>query len=184
MTFNFQPFTISRMTRPTSNESAPYYFGYINLIQTDDIVSALKSQLEDTNSFLGGITEEQSLHSYDPGKWTIRQVVNHVNDTERVFSHRAFWFARGFGDALPSFDQDVAVAASSANDMTWAALKDEYANIRLATISFFENLAPEAWSRSGIASDNPVTVNALAYIIAGHVAHHRNVISERYLSNM
>ncbi len=169
------------MTRPTANESADYYFRYIDLIQTDDIVPTLKLQIEDTKSFLEGISDEQSLHSYGPDKWTIRQVVNHVNDTERVFIHRAFWFARGFRDALPSFDQDVAVAASAANDMTWAALKDEHANVRLATISFFENLSPEAWSRSGIASDNPVTVNALAYIIAGHLAHHRNVINERYL---
>ena len=169
------------MTRPQQSEAAPYYSRYIDLIQTDDIITELKSQLEDTRSFLASISDEQSLQSYAPDKWTIRQVVNHVNDTERVFLHRAFWFARGFGDALPSFDQDVCAAAASANKMSWSALKDEFRNVRLATLSFFENLSPDSWARSGIASDNPVTVNALAYIIAGHVAHHRNVIHERYL---
>jgi len=169
------------MTRPQENEAASYYSGYINLIQTDDIVPTLKSQLEETKSFLAGISDEQSLKSYAPDKWTIRQVVNHVNDGERVFAHRALWFARGFDDALPSFDQDICVAGASANEMSWAGLKDEFNNVRLATISFFENLSPEAWARTGIASDNLFTVNALAYIIAGHVAHHRNVLEERYL---
>lgn len=169
------------MTRPQANDAAPYYSGYINLVQTDDIIPALGSQLEDTKSFLAGISDEQSLHRYAPEKWSIRQVVNHINDTERVFMYRAFWFARGFADAMPSFDQDVAVAASAANEMTWTGLKDEFTNIRLATLSFFSNLSTDAWSRTGIASDNPFTVNALAYIIAGHVAHHRKVITERYL---
>ena len=170
------------MTRPQPNEAASYYSRYIDLIQTDEIIPTLKSQLEETKAFLAGISEEQSLQSYAPDKWTLRQVVNHMNDTERVFIHRAFWFARGFGDALPSFDQDICVAASSANDMSWDGLKDEFNHVRLATISFFENLSPEAWSRTGIASDNSVSVNALAYIIAGHLAHHRNVIEERYLA--
>jgi len=173
--------TISLMTRPQTTEAAEYYFRYIDLVPSDDIVGALKTQLTETNSFLAGVSDEKSLQSYAPDKWSIRQVVNHVNDGERVFLHRAFWFARGFDDALPSFDQDICVNAASANEMSWSGLKDEFANVRLSTLSFFENLAPEAWSRNGVASGYPVTVNALAYIIAGHVAHHRNVISERYL---
>jgi len=169
------------MSRPQPNEAAIYYFPYIDLVQSDDIVQKLKSQLDETKSFLANISDEQSLQSYAPDKWTIKQVLNHVNDCERVFLHRAFWFARGFQDALPSFDQDMCVTAAGANDMSWDNLKDEFTNVRLATISFFENLRPEGWSRTGIASDNPFTVNALAYIIAGHAAHHRNVIEERYL---
>ena len=169
------------MSRPQPNEAATYYSRYIDLVESDDIVQTLKSQLDETKSFLAGISDEQSLQSYAHDKWTIRQVLNHVNDTERVFMNRAFWFARGFKDALPSFDQDICVTAAAANDMLWGNLKDEFTNVRLATISFFENLQPEAWSRTGIASDNPFTVNALAYIVAGHTAHHRNVIEERYL---
>jgi uncharacterized damage-inducible protein DinB len=169
------------MTRPQENEAAVYYSRYISLVQSEDILPALKSQLEETKLFLANISDEKSLQSYAPGKWTIRQVMNHVNDTERVFMHRALWFARGFKDALPSFEQNTSVAAATANQMSWTGLKDEFAHVRLDTISFFENLPPEAWSRTGIASDNPFTVNALAYIIAGHVTHHRNVIAERYL---
>src|ERR1051326_961333 len=105
----------------------------------------------------------------------------HVNDGERLFLSRAFWFARGFNDALPSFEQDVAVAHAHANDTSWAKLVEEFKTVRAATISFFDTLPAEAWSRSGVASDNPVTVRALAYIMAGHLTHHVNVLSERYL---
>jgi len=169
------------MSHPQPNEAAPYYSRYIDLIPGDDILERLKTQLQDTNTFLAAISDEQSLQSYAPGKWTIRQIVNHVNDGERVFLGRALWFARGFQDALPSFDQEICVAAAEANKMSWVALREEFDNVRKSTISFFENLSPEAWMRTGVASDFSFTVNALAYIIAGHVAHHKNVIAERYL---
>jgi uncharacterized damage-inducible protein DinB len=169
------------MTRPKTNEAADYYFKYIDLITSDDVVGSFKEQLADTVEFLNGISEEQSLHSYAPGKWTIREVLNHVNDGERLFLGRAFWFARGFEDALPSFDQDVAVRYAQSNDTSWSQLVDEFKTVRAATISFFDTLPKDAWLRSGVASDNPVTVRALAYIIAGHVAHHTNVLREKYL---
>lgn len=168
------------MTRPQSTEAASYYFAYIDLVTSDEIVPAIKSQLDETLAFLQGISEEQSLQSYAPGKWTIREVLNHVNDGERAFLGRAFWFARGFQDALPSFDQEVAVQEARANDTPWSELVDEFRNVRLSSISFFNNLPDEAWSRTGTASDNPFTVRALAYIIAGHVTHHTNVLRERY----
>jgi len=169
------------MTRPKADEAASYYSRYIDLVSEDDILNKLKSQLEETKSFLENISDEKSLESYEPGKWTIRQVVNHVNDAERVFTSRAFWFARGFPDALPSFDQDVCVEGAEANDVPWVNLKEEFSNVRRATISFFENLPSQAWSRTGVASGYPFSVNALAYIIAGHVTHHQNVIVDRYL---
>jgi uncharacterized damage-inducible protein DinB len=169
------------MTRPQTTEAASYYFRYIDLITSNDIVPAMENQMGEMLEFLKGISEEQSLHSYEPGKWTIREVLNHVNDGERAFTGRAFWFARGFTDALPSFDQDVAVQYAHANNTSWADLVEEFKNVRLASISFFKTLPEEAWERVGIASDNPVSVRALAYIIAGHVAHHMNVLRERYL---
>jgi hypothetical protein len=98
-----------------------------------------------------------------------------------MFLHRALWFARGFKDPLPSFDQEIAVAGANANEIPWAQHVEEFRTIRLGTLSFFQNLPGEAWSRTGIASDNPFTVNALAYIIAGHAAHHTNVLKDRYL---
>ena len=169
------------MTRPQTTEAADYYFKYIDLVTSDDIVPAMENQMGEMLQFLSGISEEQSLHSYAPGKWTIREVLNHVNDGERAFSGRAFWFARGFNDALPSFDQDVAVQMAQANNTSWADLVEEFKNLRLGTISLFKSLPAEAWDRSGVASDNPVSVRAIAYIIAGHVAHHIGVLQEKYL---
>ena len=169
------------MTRPQTSEAAPYYFKYIDLITSENIVPAIESQMGETLEFFQGISEEKSRYSYEPGKWTIREVLNHVNDGERVFLYRAFWFARGFPDSLPSFDQDVAVQSAAANNTSWAELVEEFKNVRLATISFFKTLPEEAWSRTGVASDYQFTVRSLAYIIAGHVAHHRNVLTERYL---
>jgi hypothetical protein len=169
------------MTRPTSTEAASYYFKYIDLVTTDDIVPAFETQMGEMLQFLSGISEEQSLHAYAPGKWTIREVLNHVNDGERVFSARAFWFARGYTDALPSFEQDVAVQMAQANNTSWADLVEEFKYVRLGTISFFKSLPDEAWERTGVASDNLVSVRALAYIMAGHVAHHIGVLREKYL---
>ena len=170
------------MTRPQTNEAASYYFKYIDLMTTDDIVPAIESQMDETLQFLEGISEEKSLSTYAPGKWTIREVLNHVNDGERLFLGRAFWFARGFQDALPSFEQDAAVQFAQGNQIPWAQLVDEFRTVRLSTISFFRNMPADAWTRTGVASDSPVSVNALAYIIAGHVAHHTNVLKEKYLS--
>ena len=169
-----------KMTRPQNNEAASYYFPYIDLVTSDEIVPAIKSQLGEMLELLQGISEEQSLQAYAPGKWTIRELLNHVNDGERVFLGRAFWFARGFQDPLPSFEQDLSVQAAQANQTPWAELVEEFRTVRLSTISFFSNLPAEAWSRTGVASDNPFTVRALAYIIAGHVAHHMKVLQEKY----
>jgi hypothetical protein len=104
-----------------------------------------------------------------------------MNDCERVFVFRAFWFARGFSDPLPSYDQEVCVAAARANQVSWASHIEEFRELRLASLSFFRNLPAEAWERTGIASDNSFTVRALAYILAGHVTHHTAVIRDRYL---
>jgi len=169
------------MTFPQTNEAAIYYFPYIDLARTDDVVSLMKDQLAEWVQFLESISEEQSLHRYEPGKWSIRELWNHVNDGERIFLSRALWFARGFAEPLPSFDQEIAVAGANADGMPWAELVEEFKTVRLATLSFFRLLPAEAWSRTGVASDNPFTVNALAYIIAGHAAHHVNVLKERYL---
>jgi uncharacterized damage-inducible protein DinB len=170
------------MTRPQPDEAASYYSQYIDLVTSDEIVPAIKEQFGETVRFLEGISEEQSARSYAPGKWTIREVLNHVNDGERLFLSRAFWFARGFQDAMPSFDQDIAARFANANERSWASLVEEFKTVRASTISFFEHMPDEAWSRSGVASDNPVTVRAIAYIIAGHVTHHVNVLKNKYLS--
>lgn len=169
------------MTRPQTTEAADYYFRYIDLITSDDIVTALRNQTSEMLQLLSGISEEQSLYSYAPGKWTIREVLNHVNDGERIFAGRALWFARGFTDPLPSFEQDIAVQNAEANNTSWADLVEEFRNVRISTLSLLKTLPPEAWDRTGVASDNPASVRAIAYIIAGHVAHHIGVLREKYL---
>jgi uncharacterized damage-inducible protein DinB len=169
------------MTRPQTTEAADYYFRYIDLVTSDDIVHALRKQTHEMLQLLSGISEEQSLYSYAPGKWTIREVLNHVNDGERIFAGRALWFARGFTDPLPSFEQDIAVQNAQANNTSWSELVEEFRNVRISTLSLFKTLPAEAWDRTGVASDNPVSVRAIAYIIAGHVAHHIGVLQEKYL---
>jgi hypothetical protein len=167
--------------RPETNEATPYYFGYINQVAGDDILGALETQLDQSLRFLSTISEEKSLHRYAPEKWTIRQVWGHINDCERLFVMRAFWFARGFDSPLPSFEQEIAVRAAGSDDYSWASHREEFRLVRLATLAFFQKLPAEAWMRSGVASGNPFTVRALAYIGAGHVAHHTRLIKERYL---
>lgn len=167
--------------RPQAGEAAPYYFTYINQVAGEDFPVLLERQLEESLAFLGGISEEKSLHRYEPGKWSIRELLNHVTDTERAFAFRALWFARGFESPLPSYDQNIAAAGAEADRIPWAAHVEEFRRVRLATASLFESLPPAAWERRGIASDNPFTVRALAYIIAGHVTHHLGIVRERYL---
>jgi DinB family protein len=167
--------------RPSPNEAAPYYFKYIDRVTDRNILPALETQLQETMPFLGGISEEKSLHRYATDKWSIRELWNHVNDAERVFVYRALWFARGFETPLPSFEQEMAVRTGKADDFPWAGHVEEFRQIRRATIAFFRNLPEEAWMRSGVASEMPFTVRALAYLVAGHAAHHMAVLREKYL---
>ena len=170
------------MVRPDPTEVAEYYFTYINQVpETDDIAQFLEVHGRETVAFLRGIPEGKTLHRYAPGKWSIRDVVAHLSDCERLFTYRAMWFARGFDSPLPSFDQDVAWAAANADNRSWKSLVDEFEAVRGATVPLFRDLSPEVWSRKGIASGNPFSVRALAYVAAGHVAHHVRILNERYL---
>jgi len=166
---------------PERNEAAPYYFKYIDRVGDDDVVEVLEKQLDETLPFLRGISEERSLYRYAPEKWSVRQVLSHVSDAERLFTFRAFWFARGFESALPSFDQKVSADFAGADAIPWARHVDDFRAVRLATHTFFAGLPGEAWSRRGIASENPFSVRALAYIAAGHLIHHLEGLRERYL---
>jgi hypothetical protein len=166
---------------PQRTEAAPYYFTYIDRITNPDVLSVLEAQLDPALKFLHTISEEKSLSRYAPGKWTIRQAMGHINDTERMFVFRAMWFARGFEAPLPSFEQEIAVAGAQSDAVSWARHIQEFGEIRRATLSFFRNLPSEAWSRTGTASGNPFTVRALAYIAAGHLDHHLAILRERYM---
>ncbi len=166
--------------RPEGTEVASHYFTYIDQVDGSDPLAVLSRQLDEFVPWLSQISEERSLHRYAPGKWSIRQVLNHITDTERAFVFRALWFARGFDAPLPGYDQEIAAAGAEADAFPWSAHVEEFRSVRLSTVAFFANLPPTAWSRTGIASGNPFTVRALAYIIPGHVAHHVRILRERY----
>jgi len=166
---------------PDRTEAAEYYFTYIDQVAGGDICGILEAQLAETFALMNGISEEDSLRRYAPEKWSIRQVVSHINDTERVFVFRALWFARGFDSPLPSFDEKIAVSAASADERSWSSHVEEFRAVRGATLAFFQNLPAEAWTLRGVASGNSFTVRALAYIVAGHATHHNNIVRTRYL---
>ena len=167
--------------RPAIGDAAPYYFTYIDQVEGDDCLGTMIAQLDDAIGFFGGISEERSLYRYAPDKWSIRQVLSHVNDTERLFTMRALWFARGFDTPLPTFDQNIAAVGAEADRLPWATLVEEFGHVRHASIDFFRNLQPEAWSRRGVASGNPFTVLALGFMVPGHLTHHIRLLREYYL---
>ena len=166
--------------RPENSEAAPYYFTYIDKVSGDNPLPVMEEQVPEVLKFFAGITEKTSLHRYAPDKWSIREVLNHVTDTERAFAFRALWFARGFESPLPGYDQNVGAKGAEADRISWLDHVEEFRLVRLSTICLFKNLPLEAWSRHGIADGKPFTVRALAFIIAGHVAHHLAILRERY----
>jgi hypothetical protein len=167
--------------RPERHETADYYRKYIDLVPNGDIRSILESQAAETVAFLEAIPQTLAGHRYAAGKWSIAEALCHINDTERLFTMRAFWFARGFESPLPSYEPDPAVKMARPEERPWSAHVREFEAIRASTVAFFENLPPDAWVRSGVASDCPFSVRSLAYIAAGHVIHHTQVLRERYL---
>lgn len=169
--------------QPASDEYAPYYKTYVDAVNTDDIVAFLEQQKETELDFLRNIKWEKWELAYAPDKWTLAEVVIHMIDAERIFAYRALRIARGDKTPLPGFDQDPYVPNSAAASRTPASIADEFAAVREATIHLFKNFTDEMWDRRGIASEKEVSVLALAFIIAGHTAHHLNIIRERYLNN-
>jgi hypothetical protein len=168
--------------RPQPTEFANVYAAYINQITGVNPGIIIETQLADALQFLSTISEEKSLRRYAPQKWSVREVLNHVTDTERAFAFRALWFARGFSEPLPGYDQNIGAAGAAADRISWADHMDDFRSVRLATISLYKNLSPDAWLRTGIASGNPFTVRALGFIIPGHVAHHLALLRDRYLT--
>src|SRR5690242_6414403 len=136
--------------RPDRSEAAEYYFRYTDRVPDTDVVGYLRSQQDEALRLLRAIPDEKAGHRYAAGKWTLREVVGHLNDTERLFGARAFWFARGFDTPLPSFDQNVAMSTGGFNARTWRNLIDEFAAVRDASIAFFASLPESAWNRRGI----------------------------------
>jgi hypothetical protein len=173
--------TKSAATRPDHTEYAPYYERYVSLVPEGDIASILEQQLEETLSLLASISETKAMHRYAAGKWSIKELVGHIIDGERIFAYRALRFARNDSNPLPGFEQDDYIRNAEFDSRTLADLVEEFNHLRRANIYLFKSLSSEAWHRRGIASENEVSVRALAYIMAGHITHHLEVLRSRYL---
>jgi hypothetical protein len=174
--------TTPAIAAPDPSEYAPYYGKYITLVGGLDVVAALEDQPRETLALLSTLSEEHGDYRYAPGKWTIKEMLGHVIDAERVFSYRALRFARNDGTPLASFEQDDYVRSGNFGDCRLADLIEEFVCVRRATVWLFRQLSLEAWMRRGVASGNPVSVRAVAYIIAGHELHHRTVLREKYIA--
>jgi hypothetical protein len=165
--------------RPAETEYAPYYAGYVNQVSESDILTTLHDQLLECCAHWRGIDPAATTIVHPPYQWTLRQVLGHICDGERVFGYRALRFSRGDETELPGFDEKLFVQNTDFNRYPWLDLVAEFEALRQANYLLFKNLAPEAWPRSGIASDNSVSVRALAYILVGHVRHHATIIEAR-----
>jgi hypothetical protein len=172
---------MARMTtRPEPDEYAPYYGKYISLVQGNDIVAILEAQRLQSIQLFAARSERDGNFRYAPRKWTVKEVLGHVNDAERIFAYRALRIARGDKTPLAGFDQEPYVSVAAFTERPLADLAEEFAHVRSATLALFRHLKEEAWIRRGTASDNEVSVRALAFIIAGHELHHRCILDEHY----
>ena len=169
------------MRRPETTEYAEYYQGYVSAVPETDVISVLGSQTDELRNELQGLPEERGTFAYADGKWTIKELLGHLIDAERVFAYRLHRFSHGDTTPLSNFDQDIYVTNGRAHTRTFADLLEELEMQRRSNISLVTSLRDEDWDRVGIASDNPVSVRALAFIMAGHVRHHLDILKERYL---
>lgn len=170
--------------RPAPSEYAEYYQRYVDRVPDGDIVALLATQADDTVALLRDLTDEQALRAYAPGKWTIKQVIGHLCDAERVFSYRAMRIARGDVTPLPSFDENVYAVEGAFDARPLPSLLAEFTAVRRATVALLAGLPHESWARAGMASGWPVTTRACAWITAGHELHHRAILAERYLGQV
>jgi uncharacterized damage-inducible protein DinB len=170
------------VARPQPGEYAPYYDRYISLVQGGDILNTLDQQRRETMLLLCGRDEGDGDIRYAPGKWSVKELLGHVCDTERVFAYRAMRISRADATPMESFEQDDYVRNGPFANLALADLIEDFISVRRATLSLFRNLDEAAWGRRGIASKNEVSVRALAYMIAGHELHHRGILEEKYFA--
>ena len=170
--------------RPAPTEYVTYYATYVNLALEGDVLDRLRRQVDETAALVGGLGERGGDYRYAEGKWSIKEVIGHISDVERIFAYRALSFARGEEQALPGFDENAYARVSNAAGRTLGDLVAELRTVRAATLSLFTGFGAEDLLRRGTANQNPYTVRALAYIIAGHERHHTGIVRERYLPGL
>lgn len=167
------------IARPSPDEFAPYYARYIDLVP-DDVLRALRENAQETRRLLTPVTDPKADHRYAPGKWSVKEVIGHLTDAERIFGYRALRFARRDATPLPGFEENDFVETGGFGSRPLPNLLDEFRAVRAASIAFFENLDEAAWNQVGTANGVRMSVRALAFAIAGHELHHRKILVERY----
>jgi len=171
------------MARPTEGEYGAFYQGYIDQVSGEDVISVLEESLLPLEAFLKSLENTDISHTYAPGKWTIGQLLQHVIDTERIFAYRALCIGRGEKQPLPGFDENTYADEAPATKRKIKGITKEILTLRKASIMLFRSLKKEkAISRTGTASEKTISVNAIGFIIVGHVLHHINILKERYLN--
>ncbi len=169
------------LARPNQDEYAPYYESYLALVPEGDLQQILESQLDDTIALLQNVTEEEANDRYAQGKWSLKEVIGHLADTERIISYRLLRIARGDATPLAGFNEKSYVHSAAFDKQSLQELLDDFRAVRRATLTLFRSLTNEAWVRRGTANNYPATPRSIAYFIAGHELHHRSIIKERYL---
>ncbi len=171
----------SRIPKPVAGECDPYFSTYIDRVKEGDLVANLRRQSGELTELCGDLSEAEAGFRYGPDKWSIKEVLGHLIDTERVFAFRALWFARGETAALPGFDQDEFVRQADFDQRSVESLVSEFVHLRQSTIDLLAGFRDKDWERSGISNDAELSVRAIGYILAGHVIHHLEILGERYL---
>lgn len=169
-----------KIERPVSGSYLPYFDTYISQVHEDDVLDVLGRQTADVRQRLGGLSEERAGFRYAPGKWSVREVLGHLIDSERVFAYRALSIARGDTNSLPGFDEGVFAANSGHDRYRLSDLLDEFEAMRTSNVSMLSHLDEQSLARVGIANSNPTVVRAIPWIMAGHVRHHLGVLAEKY----
>lgn len=170
------------MNRPETTEFAPYYNTYISLVADDEIIPVLDQQPGQLEQIISGLPEEKGVFAYAEGKWTIKEMLSHLIDGERMFAYRVLRISRGDKTPIEGFEQDGYIENSNANNRSFAELLEEFGLLRKANLLLLKNLSDDASRRIGTASENAVSVRALVYIMAGHIKHHINILNQRYLA--
>lgn len=166
--------------RPKADEFGEFYQSYIEKVGSGDIIEILKDQMHETYTLINSLTSKQARYQYAEGKWTVKEVIGHLIDSERIFAYRGLCFARNESKSQPGFDQDDYVKEGNFKERDLQSLGDEYFSLRNATIILYNSFTEEVLLRKGTANDNTFSVRALAYIIAGHERHHLEVLNDKY----
>jgi len=170
------------MLKPETSEYNPYYEKYISLIEEGELLNALERQPSELRSLLNGLDEEKGKYAYADGKWSIKEVLSHLVDGERIFGYRVLRISRGDETPIEGFEQDGYIENSHANERSFEDLLEELSLQRNANLRMLKNLREDGWKRLGTASQSPVSVRALGFIMAGHVRHHINILKAQYLA--